>query len=202
MNLHEIELRKRLQKSRRAYDMHVEKILDKNGWAVLGTGVEALVAHKPHMPYVLKLFPTNSAYVHFVKFCEQHAQHPHLPRFSRYVRPIPGTRFSYVRMEKLQPVSANQLRTTYAPHMCVVDQIVQKYTSNIFWNKDLSVRNIVKDEGYQDLADCAAHAPEIWKTTIQDLMHIMQQHGLEQFDLHSENMMLRGSELVITDPFV
>lgn len=83
---------------------------------------------------MLKIFPSDSAYVKFVEFVQSHSGNPHLPRFSRYVRPVPGTEFSYVRMEKLQKVTLPQLLNKYAAYLAEMVGIGQVMDMQILDN--------------------------------------------------------------------
>jgi hypothetical protein len=186
-------------------DPRVTAILKEKGWRILGTGVEAMVATHPNRPYVLKVFPTSSAYVHFVDYCRKNPNNPYLPKFSRYVRPIPGTVFSYVRMEQLSHFSKKGLVDLNPELWCTLYHMFAIRRDNISWNAGHHIpqlEDLPQRHGYRNVAQCAAAAPALWTSTIQGLLDVMTSHGLDTFDLHSDNVMLRGSQLVITDPFV
>ena len=206
MNLRELDISTKLSQIGHPVSYKLHGILKDHGWNILGTGYEATVAEKPGAPYVLKIFPQVSKYVQFVQFCQQHADSEHLPRFSRYVRPVPHTRFSYVRMEKLKPVREAALLSTYAEYLCAVDQVFRSEDRTpVFWNHAMSrwdLDELPEKQGYTDVAACAQQAPPEWSKLIEQLVKLMQAEHIKQFDLHSENMMLRGGTLVITDPFV
>jgi hypothetical protein len=206
MIIQELEISHKLKSIHNPASYKLHNILTDHGWNILGSGFEATVAEKPGAPYVLKVFPANSKYIQFVKFCQAHSANPHVPRFSRYVRPVPHTTFSYVRMEKLKPVREATLMNSYAEYLCAVDQVFRsKDRSPVFWNHAMSrwdLDELPEKQGYSDVATCAAQAPESWTRLIEDLINLMQAQGMEQFDLHPDNMMLRGPTLVVTDPFV
>lgn len=206
MNLQELEISTKLSQIGHPASYKLHGIMRDHGWNILGTGMEATVAEKPGAPYVLKVFPKASRYAQFVQFCQQHGDNPHLPRFSRYVRPVPHTPFSYVRMEKLKPVRGAALLNTYAEYMCAVDQVFRSEDRTpVFWNHAMSrwdLDELPEKQGYTDVAACAQQAPSTWIKLIERLVSLMQAQGIKQFDLHPDNMMLRGTTLVITDPFV
>jgi hypothetical protein len=206
MNLTELEISDQLKKIGHPASYKLHGIMRDYGWKVLGTGFEATVAEKPGKPYVLKVFPKSSKYTQFVKFCQHHSDSPYLPRFSRYVRPVPHTTFSYVRMEKLKPVREGTLMNSYAEYLCAVDQVFKSQDREpTYWNHAMSrweLDELPEKHGYTDVAACAQQAPEAWRELIEELVSLMQSENMKQFDLHPENMMLRGSTLVITDPFV
>jgi hypothetical protein len=222
MRLHELELTKLLRDTGRA-----ERLADKLSqlkpdhpeqfrWKLKGTGAEALVAQHPHKPYVLKLFPTGSRYVQFVDYVQAHQTNPHLPKFGKYVRTLPVThkfdiapgRWSYVTMEILQPVSVYSFKHDYVKEMCAVQMIVnqaQQEHKDLFWNSAVSMSHLLdraKKLGFDSIKSCGEAADENWKTAIRDLLKIMKTHGMDHFDLHYNNVMLRGDVLVIVDPFI
>lgn len=205
VTLNELELTKVLQRARYSSSSAVIALLSSHGWQLLGTGFEALVAQKPGMDYVLKLFESSSKYTLFVDYCQQQQGNPYLPKFGKYTRAIPGTRFSYVRMERLEPIVENQLLSEYPAYLCAIHRIFQDIEAPMYWNHALTPRQLdllPSTHKFRNLDTCARAAPAQWTKTIQQLIDIMKQNDLQQFDLHSANMMLRGSTLVITDPFV
>jgi hypothetical protein len=123
MKIQELELTKNLKRSIYADGNDLAQILSEYGWRVIGYGVEGAVAEHPKKSYVLKLFPTKSKYVEFVEFVQEHQSNPHLPKFSRYVRKVPGTKFSYVRMEKLNHITLIKLIRRYMPELCALEII-------------------------------------------------------------------------------
>lgn len=222
MRLHELKITDLLRTTGRA-----ERLADKIPqlksdhpeqfrWKLKGTGAEALVAQHPHMPYVLKLFPTDSKYVHFVDYVQAHKNNPHLPKFGKYVRTLPVThkfdvapgRWSYVTMEILQPISPHEFRTKYVKEMCAVQMIVnqaQQEHKDLFWNSATNMSHLLdtaKEMGFDSIESCGEAADENWKTAVTDLLKLMKQQNMPQFDLHYNNVMLRGNVLVIVDPFI
>lgn len=222
MKLHELELTKLLRTTGRA-----ERLADKISqlkpdhpehfrWKLKGTGAEALVAQHPHKPYVLKLFPTDSRYVHFVDYVKSHEQNPHLPKFGKYVRTLPVThkfdiapgRWSYVTMEILKPISIAEFQTKYVKEMCAVRMLVnqaEKDHEDLLWNSAVGMGHLLdhaKKLGFSSITECGEAADENWKTAIRDLLKIMKQHHMDQFDLHYDNVMSREGVLVIVDPFI
>jgi hypothetical protein len=206
MNISELEISRKLRKITYATDDRIEQILDDHGWRKLGSGIEAMVAEKPGTPYVLKLFNSDSEYVHFVKYCQQNSTNKFLPRFSRYVRPVPGTQFSYVRMEKLFPITPDQLISRYPEYVCALVDMFKQPQGDVVWNHAMYAYNLDQihvDLGYTSRADCAEQVPAQFMKTVQELIQIMNEHKLTQLDMHYNNMMRRANgDLVITDPFV
>lgn len=208
MNLTELEISKSLKVSTRP--LHLEDLIREHGWKMLGKGIEAAVARHPHKPYALKLFPSHSKYTQFVKLAQQHANNPHMPRFSRYVRPVPGTDWNYVRMELLAEAEWSNLRSAHAAELCVIWDQVQRAKAEghgIFWNSAVGADNadymkkLAQEHAWPDVAACAASADPQWTQAVQAVIATMIQQGYRQLDLHYNNMMMRGHTLVITDPF-
>jgi hypothetical protein len=192
----------------------LKKILTRHGWKSLGTGAEAAVAMHPQKAYVLKIFNSDSKYVQFVEFVQAHQSNPHLPRFSRYVRPVPGTEFSYVRMEKLMKVTHTQLLTTYAAYLAEMMAMGQVAEFSMLAD-DLGMRmedNLMhmgyeaadlldfeqQDEIYQKLG---GQPPHTWSQVLGDLADYSEHVDVASWDMHEDNFMRRGKTLVIVDPF-
>jgi hypothetical protein len=215
MQLSEIELTKIFKKwSGNKVDGPVNIILD-SGWKLMGGGVEAAVAMHPNREYVLKLFPKDSNYRNFVEYAKQHRENPHLPRFSRYIKPVPGTDWSYVRMEELKEIGAGVF---VAGKKMVNDHLAEalyiRYTElslHVNMNSFLSmldkrIKKWIKriESGkisYEELCDALQITPAdaYWKQAVHDIA--VTKMG-QRIDLHPENIMLRGSTLVITDPVI
>lgn len=194
----------------------VAEILYKHGWRMLGMGLEAAVAEHPHRSdYVLKVFPTRSLYTKFVDFVQKNNRNPHLPRFSRYVRPIPGTTWSYVRMEKLTPLTdEHQLLEQHLPEMVALYAAGVKnklHTVGLYIQEPLNMqlrtlgytrKDLVDPQKSQQLYDQIGSPPQQWVSAVDQLARMGSQMQMYGLDLHHGNMMLRNQTLVITDPFV
>jgi hypothetical protein len=151
---------------------------------------------------VLKLFPRDSAYTHFVRMVQSHAHNPHFPRFSRYVRPIPNTKYAYVRMEKLSRMMESDL-PQYPSLLCLLDKMWMTHApdvtppywirSRVTWDTDWQPHN----------TDCGTvHITDTEQEAIQLLAEQIQKLGWRHLDLHAANFMQRDSTWVITDPFI
>lgn len=203
MKINELQLSKDVKK----YDNNPEKILSKNGWKVIGDGVESAVAEHPNKSYVLKLFYTRSRYVDFVKFAQEHQSNKHLPRFGRYVRPVPGSIFSYVRMEKLKPILTSKLLSDYFPEIVAVFLKFNGFGkgSGATWFENIVKKKFDNELGLgwdtnkiQELWDnIGKHVDSHWLSLLDELKSLNI-----NVDFHDENFMLRGKTLVIIDPFI
>lgn len=207
-NLHELEITKDLKTK------SLSEILRKNGWQLLGTGKEAFVAEHPKESYVLRIWVKGSRYEHFVEFCRHNQHNTHVPKFSRYVRPIPGTPYVYVRMEKLLPVSLNRLTQNYMPELLYLHLLAKKYNVRALVDHVFdAVADFIYAEGIdiESISDIMGDLWDIWqrigppdpswKQVSQNLISYATHYGLTSWDLHDANFMTRDGNLVITDPF-
>jgi hypothetical protein len=197
----------------------VEKILAKYGWKVLGTGVDASVAEHPNYPHVvLKLFAKESPYKTFVDIVKQNSGNPYFPHFTKGVRDIPGTNFSYILMEKLAKTDKNVLTGTYFPEMVVLFYMTEKY--RLVWktggistydimaaidkclsNSAHSYSDFMKNVKSRELWDCIGRIPPAdWFQACEAVCATAKTHGY-RIDLHANNFMIRGRRLVIIDPY-
>jgi hypothetical protein len=211
MKILELELTKQL-KSRRYVSW--QDIFHDHGWRFLGQGIEATVGRHPQKPYVVKVFDRDTAYPDFVQLVQQHQNNPHFPQFSRYVRPVPGTAFSYVRMEILTPIDDNTiLEVPYLSQMAYlyVASVSQGLEFHQSWSAQVGMRlrhmvkgNVFDPTTQQTLWKDIGEPESSWKKAV-DLVLGRYSKGTKwpsRLDMHPGNFMLRGTTLVITDPFV
>lgn len=225
MNLHELEIKKAIQATdSRAFMFghtrygNLRYILKNHGFSILGYGIEGLVAQHPTKPYALKIFIKSSRYKKFVDFSKKNINNPHVPKFSRYVADIPGTNFSYVRMELLESCNKNELIENYINSIlylwiaCVkntgsnglgslsnallakIGEITDEkcWLPNDYDNEDI-MKEIWKIVGLPD---------QSWMTAVDNLFLFGIRNQIREYDLHSGNIMKRGNTLVITDPWI
>lgn len=193
----------------------LSSIIHRNGWKILGSGIEGTVAEHPNKNYVLKLFNSNSKYSDFVNHIKDNQDNPHYPRFGRYVRQVPGTPFSYVRMEKLSNINDNQLTLQFFAELSTL------YMYGKIWGKMTLgselwgiVKNRFEDDNIDiirnktitsnDLLNIFRHygnPGKPWIEVCRDLIDLGKHIGLRYLDLYAANFMLRGNTLVVADPF-
>lgn len=192
----------------------LSSILQKNGWKELGTGEYGVVAERPNTPYVLKVFVTQNRYLDFVKFCENHTGNPHIPNFNKTAKEIPGTPFSYVRMEKLQPNSPIDYTTKFLPEMCAFFSILHKQgirgaaglkgeiVHALQTNKKTHLWANLIDSDLPKIYNTIGRSPSSqWIEITNALCEAAKSLGLKKLDSHSGNFMRRNETVVITDPF-
>ncbi len=208
MKLQELEISKQLK---RRGPVYWRDVVEKHGWSLVGRGLEAVVVKHPQKPYVLRVFSTDTPYVDFVKMVQAHQSNPHFPRFSRYVRPIPGTEMSYVRMEILDPVR-NVLRT-HLPELAYL--YIQSTSMGLEFHdvfaptvgahlRELSRGSIFDKEIQKTLWEKIGTPSDSWKRAVDLLLELYQKgtRWQSELDMHPANFMLRGHTLVISDPLV
>jgi hypothetical protein len=241
MKIHELQLKKDLQQLE-----NPEDVLRKYGWKVIGIGMNSAVAEHPNKNYVIKLFEDNSKYKIFVKFALEYKDNPHVPVFFRgsetkalididehssmavpgIMSTIPGTKYSYVRMEKLSKISEKHLLKHYAPEMMVLylngikfgttglnfelrqaihNKIIvrfQRMTAGKIANAAF-VQQLANDDFLQEkLWDKMGRKPdEDWFAVVDGLLQLVLTLNIRGLDIHEDNVMLRGDTLVVTDPF-
>jgi hypothetical protein len=199
MQIQELEITRKLQNAWGGGEL--AQVLASHGWHRLGSGVEAGVAEHPQKAYVLKIFPQDSAYVHFVRMVQSHPHNPHFPRFSRYVRLIPGTKYAYVRMEKLSRMLDYDL-AQYPSLLCLLDNLWFHHAPDL--NPPHWIRsNITWDPDQTDVPDCnQVSITPTEQEAIQLLSDQIKKLHWRNVDLHAANFMQRDSTWVITDPFI
>jgi hypothetical protein len=220
MTLLEIALTKHVKKA----DVYWQGIFEDHGWHFLGTGAEGSVARHPRKPYVLKVFIDRSPYLQFLKWVESRPKDPHLPRINRWARPVPGSRppRSYVRMEELKPVSVQTLLNRYGSELVYTWIAARKYGTTVsdYWDSGLtaiigrkvSVVSLEKEIADHDLNWWQNPNNPLWQS-IGRMPLLTWMRTMDSFfawwsakspgsrvDIHGDNVMLRGSTLVLIDP--
>jgi len=207
MNLNEISLKTTID------DLgSPQAILGRYGWEVLGTGLNAAVAQHPYKPYVLKLFESDLGYLKFIQFIEANKGNKHLPVINKTVKKIPGTRLSYVRMERLTPISENDLWKRYLADMTYLGLLALKNDLLIAFSTQGNIidalnakninTNILRKVKFDDVWTAFNSRPSAsWMDISEKLVDFADSNGIAMLDIHSQNFMLRSNTLVITDPF-
>jgi hypothetical protein len=211
MFLKELEITKRLKQPQ-----SLPEVLQAYGWHVLGTGKDATVAEHPNKTYVLKIWARGSLYERFVPFVQQHADNPHVPKFSRYIKSVPGTRYLYVRMEKLNSLTNTHLLSTYLREIIYLWLAGKKVglKGNLEWMLEYRIeeyllslgitsaeKDFLKPDVEAKLWKDIGMPPGTWINVVDALMAYTTNIGITSLDIHEENLMQRDDTLVITDPY-
>ena len=152
---------------------YADQLRDK-GWEPAGTGSYAKVYAKGNR--VIKIAIGDDAYDCFLSYVLANQNNPYLPKIYKVERFIAnhGSTYTVVEMEKLSPIyqsrNRNQIRE--------VTQMEEDffYTHKYVWKKSKAYAFVAALMDY--LREYVGHRP----------------------DLHTGNVMMRGNQLVITDP--
>ena len=190
------------------------------GYKLLGSGVDATVWTKDAGSVIKILMPsvdqasTDNAFLVFYEFCQKHKS-PFLPKFidiggvHHSAFELDGKQYRQIAMEKLAPMPNGSLMEKMVWALSDLSSVAfikwknvkQQLLSPNFWKDFPNPGNHV-EEVTQALAN-----PQVEKqyfslfAIMQQLYQTGQQHGLG-WDLHTENVMIRGNTPVITDPYL
>lgn len=147
--------------------------LEQHGFKNLGQGSFGAVYEKPGYPWVFKVFNRDPAYLYFLKYAMAHQSNPHLPKIRGLIKIDDNT--YVVRMEKL-----TQIPMGSEPANSLLKQIHMM-------------------DSYGDLSDKQV---EWIKNTLPGVHQFFMSFPLSgyEYDIHYENLMMRGNTIVITDP--
>jgi hypothetical protein len=180
-------------------DATVHDVLKEKGYSPVGRGMYATVYAHPQLPYVLKIFKVEDhAYLNFVKMVKKH-NNDHFPKFRGLPMRIPNTEYYGIRMERLTEWEPNtredKLENRLDKALVHISGLVDDLPD---WRKistlpdDQVTKKLLSDffERWPQFLDALILLQEFERTTRE-----------VYFDLHSGNIMKRGSTPVITDPF-
>lgn len=200
--LNELEISRQLRRPQMPGG-DLQNILVRAGWKPLGAGAEAGLAEHPRKSYVLKIFPTSSLYNQFLDVVSQAPNNPHFPRLNRQSRRIPGTSYSYVRMEKLKPIGSFDVATAFPDLACLVIQLYKKMGIDRMVNPWGWAYNNASWDPLTDLINCNKVSIDADAQQAFDLLYQKAKTlGHRRLDLAINNFMARGNTWVITDPFI
>lgn len=160
-----------LQNSTESWEL--EDNLEAGGFTkyVIGTGLYSSVLSRPDLNYVVKIFYKDPGYETYLRYMMKYQNNPHVPKIRGKVMSA-GRGFKVVRLERLEPYS-------YKPEQQKSLDIIDDYISKSKFHRERDK----KDFPYQEM--------------IPVLDDILTHTGI---DMHSGNVMFRGSVPVITDP--
>jgi hypothetical protein len=162
--------------------------------------------------FVYKFWVADTAYDMFIEYALKHQSNPMMPRFLSRVRSLTAffkrpikfpDEIKFVKMEKLEQISDDH-RIFDGYNVKLEDFIAE-----IAMNPKLSLDGVMQT--FSDLQEIELEpnqrreAEEIY-STVHELLKLYDGVNLENWessgtlDLHDENVMLRGSQLVFTDP--
>lgn len=172
----------------------------------VGDGVAAQVfVHESGVVY--KFWAVDSAYEKFIEFVEKNSNNKHLPKLKSKVKLLHAffkkpkdfpEKIKYVKMEQLEPIK-HSTKMPGTRELYVTD-IIHGIVNAIELGDDEGtfISELEADEG-RDLSPEATRAI----TELFDLFKKMMKYpGMSKLniDIHSGNIMMRGHDIVITDP--
>jgi hypothetical protein len=151
----------------------LEDNLEANGFKkyVIGTGLYSSVLSRPDLNYVVKIFYKDRGYETYLKYMTKYQNNPHVPKMRGKVMSV-GSGFKVVRLERLEAYSGT-------PEQQEIIAAIREYIDMGNASRQLFAENFPFPQMIPVLNDILKHT------------------GL---DMHTGNIMFRGSTPVITDP--
>ena len=176
-----IEELKTFSKSRISHHHDAMEELRSLGFKKIGNVSSfAHVFYHPNLNYILKLFEKDDGYIEFYKLAIQHQNNPHFPKFRGKMMKV-NKRFYAIRIEKLTELANS-------PSAEPIFRGAQAYLrANGFSGSYIEQ---IKNE-FPLFLEALDIIKDCLNTSNVNL----------RFDLHNENIMMRGECPVITDPF-
>ena len=179
-------------------------ILGEYGYKKIGGALYGAVFHKPGESSVLKLFDTNDiAYIAFVEVCREHQSNPHFPRFSKSTLRIKDTEYSAIRTELLKQGDTSLLRklSLYFKVLSQLSNETDAVIEDDLLHYFVRVHHLplsVANQGVKDYSKWVKKADSLYKAFNIIINELSDPRF--RFDLHKQNMMMRGDTVVIIDP--
>lgn len=185
-------------------DPGIKKHMQSLGYRSAGEGGDQTTWISPDGS-VIKIFGTQEGqqgwttdhrmFATWVQYCRKHAANPYIPQFSGWRSfEFPqgsGQKYLQIKMERLTPIRDNTLRAVLDQFGWAMDRGTEfeDLKSTVF-------RKVGLDGAWAVLFA----EPTFWNT-IKELNSIGHAHGWG-LDLHADNYMRRGNQIIIVDPWV
>lgn len=169
------------------------KVLYNNGFKALGSGSFGTVWEHPKLSYVLKVFTSDDiAYADWIATAQQHKNNPHMPKFisPRIVRIVPGV--VAIRMERLTRIDTATYNMLNMINIVVNEAIISRQSASALIASSIEYR---RHNGFMTYCQ---NYPE-FVPALDILVKFVMRPGFRP-DLHDDNLMMRGPEIVLTDP--
>lgn len=154
--------------------------LKQYGFTLAGEpGLSGAVFHKEGYPYVLKIFGFDEGYLDWYKYCKANQDNPYLPKIKGGLVKLEKKIFG-VRLEPLVFKSDDIQRACYKELRAIIGNTVSGQPSSI------------KDGEYEYFDN----DPALFKV----IKAIRKLRAGNTLDIHEDNIMWRGDQVVITDP--
>jgi hypothetical protein len=174
---------------RKFFDLSLDELIfafvKHSGYKNLGKGFFAYVFKNPKKPdEVIKFWVNDPAYEKFVSYAEKHQDNPCLPKLKGKIKTISSfhkrlvgfpEKIKYIRMELLSKVEESYY------NFAAIEKNVERY---------------MKDPN-------SIRVPDPILELVQTLADISKTLNIstDEFDVNNTNIMMRGKQFVITDPF-
>lgn len=145
------------------------------GFTNYGSGEYGLVFSKPQLPYVVKLFMKDAAYLKWMDFCKQHSDNPYCPKIRGKVIRITDI-FYVIRLEKLEPISTRSGWYDLSKILSEPEWALRTWDSR------------------------PSEVPQLKDPHLRQILMFFARNK-KLLDIHSGNVMRRGDQVVIIDPF-
>lgn len=193
--------------------------LRKAGYKLLGSGADATVWAKKSGPVTKIIMPDDGqgaglagdTFMKFYEFCKEHEGYDNLPRFSDNeveVFEADGKDYIMITMERLAPIPNGSFQEAM---VWILSDLATKTMS---WQQALQIISNEKtwmhyDEGMDPVQilqtiDSLDQRDLLEYEVLFKLMTLLYHRGRINkigWDLHTENAMMRGDTIVITDPW-
>lgn len=162
----------------------ITKFAEHSNYKKLGNGLFAYVFKHPKKNEVIKFWVKDDAYEKYLSYVEQHQSNPCLPKLLSKVKTISSfhdrveafpDKIKYVRLELLKPVSPEVERE--------LDELWRSMPDS--------------DAEWKEEAEQASKAVSDLIHTMLDIKKVIKLDP----DLKGDNVMMRGRQMVLTDPF-
>lgn len=203
---------------------HIFDTLREKGYVQLGSGVDATVWARDAHSVIKIIMPKGEearessarTFYRFYDFCQSHTDLECLPRFYKIggvhhsTFKVDGVTYVQIAMERLQPLEQDSQRTA------LVWLLSDLATKNVKWEEALrrckdpyswihwDEEEAVSIEDILTYIDEWDDRERLEWAVLYNTMRLLYHRGRinrEGWDLHTENVMLRGDTLVITDPW-
>lgn len=155
-----------------------EEFLESKGVENLGSGCYGCVYQHPTLPNVVaKIYDYDDAYDHYINWCTKNQKNPYVPKIYSIHK---CEKFTIVFLERLKEIS---LRTYMDWETKISPFLLNTGSSRKKKNDLLSTPILRRDKNLKSIIE-----------------FLLKSEDLYRFDLHDGNIMLRGKQIVFTDP--
>lgn len=163
---------------------NLDSYMEKYGLTRLGRGNYASVYGNDNYPYVIKVYQRDSAFNRWLDFCLKNQDNPYVPKIKSKPKPIRTDSdrenlpvVYFLKLEKLEPLKGRS--ESYS--LLRIDFDIYRRSPEMYRRK--------AEQGDSD-----------YDKNLPDIFDYFEKN-LRLLDIHRGNVMLRGNQLVIVDPF-